>query len=461
VKRAGAALAVLLLAGCAGARAGPRGPVVSPTGIVYPLGTPPFETQYSQTATLHLRRSDPVRALELAREGMAADSANPIHYFLAGVASARLGLYQQADALFDEAQRIYPAYELDVEPERVSAWAEAFNRGLEAYADGMDERAIEVWRGATVMYRMRPEAHRNLASLLRQEGRFEEAVQLYGDLLVGLQELPATRVLDEGELAERAAARVDAEASLTELLLIDGRWVEVEPLLRARLSREPENRQLRQDLASALLGQGRQDEARTIYEGLLAGSELGAADLHNLGVALFTAGAPQRAAEAFGRLVEHRPSSRDAWFNYANALMAAGDWTGVVAAGDRLLSLDPLGERSALMVARGHLETGDQQRALARLERIDGAPVHLEGLALRVAGSVARFEAQVVGNVAPAGSVLTLRFTFSDDEGKETSVEHRVVAPATGEHAPLNVSATLRATGYRYELLPTTPEPGS
>jgi tetratricopeptide (TPR) repeat protein len=450
-------IAVLLAAGCASAPSGPRGPVVSPTGIVYPLGTAPTATRYSETAALHLRGSDEERALAMAREGIAAEPANPVHYFLAGVASARLALYEDADALFDEAQRIYPAYELDVEPERLSAWAEAFNRGLEAYGDGLDERAMEAWRGATIMYRLRPEAHRNLAALLRQEGRNAEAAELYRDLLQGLEELPATRILAEAELAERAAARVDAEERLAELFLVEGRWEEAEPLLRARLSREPDDQQVRQDLASALVGQGRRDEARVIYEGLLSDRTLGAVPLNNLGVSLFRAGSPERAAEAFRRLVELRSESRDAWFNYANALMAAGEWRALIEAGDRLLALDPLGEGPALMVARAHLEAGDQRAALAGLERIDGAPLHVEGLVLRVAGSLTRLEGEVVGRVAPPGSVLTLRFTFHDDDGSEVSVEQEVSAPPAGERRPLEVSAALRATGFRYELLPVTP----
>jgi tetratricopeptide (TPR) repeat protein len=393
----------------------------------------------------------------MAREGITADPTNPIHYFLAGVASARLAQYEEADALLEEAQRIYPAYELDIEPERLSAWAEAFNQGVEAYADGLDERAMDAWRGAAVMYRLRPEAHRNLAALLRQEDRNAEAADAYRELLQGLTELPATRVLDEGELAERAAARLEAEQQLSELLLIEGRWEEAEPLLRARLAREPGNQQVLQDLASTLVGQGRREEARVIYEGLLSDGSLGAVEVHNVGVALFRAGDPGRAADAFRRLVELRPESRDAWFNYANALMAAEDWSALVGVGDRLLSLDPLGEASALMVARAHLETGDQKAALAGLERIDGAPVHLESLVLRVAGSLTRLDGQVIGMVAPEGSVITLLFTFSDDDGSEVRVERELVAPAAGEQLPFEVSATLRATSYRYELLTTAP----
>jgi len=453
-----AAAALLVLVGCAGASAGPRGPVVSPTGVVYEPGVPPSETRYSQTATLYLRSGEPERALELAREGIAADPENPIHYFLGGIANARLGRHVEADELLAEAQRIYPAYELDVEPERLSAWAEAFNRGSEAYADGQDEAAMVAWRGATVLYRLRPEAHRNLAMLLLQEGRFAEAADVYADLLGGLERLPATRVLGEAERAERESARLEAEERLADLLLMTDRFAEAEPLLRARLARDPDNAEVRQNLASALVGQDRWDEARSIYDGLLSERTLAETELHNLGVALFRADEAERAAEAFRRVAQARPTSRDAWFNYANALLAAEDWAALVEAGDRLLSLDPLGETAALMVARAHLEVGDESAARAQLQRIDGAPVHIGGLVLQATAALSRLQGRLVGNAAEGGTPLRLRFTFSGDGG-EAQVDTVLAAPPSGESEPFEVSVGIRTTGYWYEIV-GTPNPG-
>ena len=445
---------VAAVIGCAGSSSGPAGPVVSPTGIVYEPGVPPSVTRYSQTAALLLRSGEPERALERAKEGIRAEPENPIHYFLGGIANARLGRHAEADAMLDRAERIYPAYELDVEPERLSAWAEAFNRGSEAFADGLDEEAIEFWRGATLMYRLRPEAHRNLAMLLFQEGRLEEAAEVYGDLLHGLEELPATRVLAETEMMERRQEAMETEERLAELFLLTGRFAEAEPLLRARLSRDPSSTETRQSLASALAGQERWEEARLIYDALLSEQSLAETELYNLGVALFRAEAPDRAAEAFRRLVDARPTSRDAWFNYANALLSARDWETLAEVGDRLLGVDPLGESAGLLVARAHLEVGDEQAALAYLERVDGAPVHLEGLGLQAAGSESTVLGRIVGNAAEPGSVLRLRFTFYGD-GAEAQADTALIAPRPGESDPFAISVPLRASAYRYELVDT------
>jgi tetratricopeptide (TPR) repeat protein len=425
---------------------------VSPTGIVYEPGVPPTETRYSQTAALYLRSGEPERALERALEGIEEDPGNPIHHFLGGVANARLGRHAAADAMLSEAERIYPAYQLDVEPERLSAWAEAFNRGSEAYADGLDEEAIEAWRGATRMYRLRPEAHRNLAMLLFQNGRIEEAATVYAELLAGLEEVPATRILGEDEVAQRELDRVETEDRLADLLLMTNRFAEAEPLLRARLSRDPTNTEVRQDLASALVGQDRWDEAHAIYDGLLSERSLAETELHNLGVALFRANAPERAAEAFRRLVEARPTSRDAWFNYANALLAAEEWPTLVEVSDRLLAVDPLGESAGLLVARAHLEMGDEQAALSQLERVDDAPVHLEGLVLQTTGSSSTLQGRIVGNEADAGTLLRLRFTFYAEDN-QAQRDTAVAAPAAGESDAFEVSIGVRAIAYRYEVV--------
>jgi tetratricopeptide (TPR) repeat protein len=390
-------------------------------------------------------------------EGIDADPTNPIHYFLGGVANARLGRYAEADEMLDEAERIYPAYQLDVEPERLSAWADAFNRGSEHFADGLDEEAIEAWRGATVIYRLRPEAHRNLAMLLSQEGRLDEAAAVYRDLLAGLGELPATRVLEDAERAQRDQDRGEAEERLTDLLLITGDFAEAEPLLRARLSRDPTGTEARQDLAAALAGQDRWEEARLIYDDLLSERSLAETELHSLGVALFRAGVPERAAEAFRRLVDARPVSRDAWFNYANALLAAEEWNTLSEIGDRLLQLDPLGETAGLLVARAHLEVGDEQSALEQMERVDSAPVHLEGLILQSAGSESTLQGRIVGNVAEPGSRLALRVTFYADDA-EVQADTALAAPPPGESSPFAISARVRAAAYRYEVV--APAPG-
>jgi tetratricopeptide (TPR) repeat protein len=449
---ASVALALAMSVACAVRPSGPPEPVVSPTGIVYEVGTPPSSTRFSQTATLYLRSAQPERAAAQAEQGIEEDPENPIHYFLAGVARARMGEYTRADSLLSRAQRIYPAYELEIEPERAAAWAEAFNEGAEAYADGDMEKALRAWQGAVAMYDLRPEAHRNLAMLLTREAEYGEAADVYARALAGLERRPATRVLGEDEAAAREEERIRVEEALAELFLLVDRFAEAEPLLRRQLTRDPENVQLRQNLAAALVGQGRRDEAGVIYDDLLTDAELEGAELFQLGVALFRSGDFHRAAEAFGDLAERRPLSRDVWFNYANALFAAEAWETLVEVGDRIIEVDPLNENAGLIVARAHLEVGDQRSALEHLHRVDGAPVHVEGLLMRSEGTGTRVAGRVTGNEAEAGTAIRLRFTFYGDAGPIGSELLTLSSPAAGESEGFEFTFGMRAVSFRYEV---------
>lgn len=440
--------------GCVPGAGGPPGPVVSPTGIVYEMGTPPSQTRFSQTATLYLQSDQTERALELALEGIEEDPGNPVHHFLAGVASVRLGRYEEADRMFTEAERIYPAYELDVEPEREAGWAEAYNAGADAYALGDVEEAIAAWQGASVIFQLRPEAHRNLAMVLQVEGRYDEAARAYRGALDGLDRRPATRVLSEVEVAQRVEVRQELEDEFARLLLVMDRHAEAEPLLRSQLEREPENAQVMGDLALALSGQGRMEEAAEIYTTLLSGEDLETTQLFNLGIALFRAEDFQRASEAFRRVTEVRPNSRDAWFNYANSLFAGGAWDTLSVVGERLLELDPLNENAALLTARALLEIGDEEGAIGKLDRIDGAPVHLDGLLMLPGDGEIVIRGQMAGNQAEPGTPVRLRFSFYGDAGPLGQETLALEAPPQGETVSFEVHFPGTPVGYRYDLVP-------
>jgi tetratricopeptide (TPR) repeat protein len=445
---------VSLLTACAPRVIAPPGPVTSPTGYVYPLGTPPTETRYSQTATLYLTQENFERALDQALEGVAAEPGNPIHYFLAGTAYSQLGQLESADEMFTEAQRIYPAYELDIEPERERAWAVAFNEGIEAYGEGEIEVAIDAWTHATAIYALRSEAHRNLAVLLAVEGRYDEAIEVYDGALEGLESRPATRLLTEAEILERDSTAISIQEDLAELLLYSARYAEAEPYVRAKLERDPGNVGIRNELATVLTGLEREAEAAEIYRALLDAEGLETGQLFNIGVALFRSGDYLGASRAFQRLTELQPGSRDAWFNYANALFAAESWAELAAAGDRLLELDPLSETAGLIAARAHLEAGDEPGARSGLERTEARPVYLEQLQIQPVGADTQVVGRLVGNVAEPGTPLRLRFEFFADVGTLGSRTVTVMAPSPDASESFEVSFTGRATAYRYEVLP-------
>jgi tetratricopeptide (TPR) repeat protein len=447
-----------LLSGCTHTLAEPPGPVRSPHGFLYDLGTPPTQTRFSQTAVLYLQTDREERAAELALEGIAADPGNPIHYFLAGVTGARLGRYVEADTLLRRAQEIYPAYELDIEPERESAWAVAFNAGAQAFDEGDEARAIAHWEDAVRIFDLRPEAHLNLAMVRFTQGDHEGAIAAYTRALEGLRRQPATRIPTEEEERRRTEAQWSTEEGLVQVLLVAQRFEEAEPLLQAQYQRDPTNVQTQSDLAAVLSALDRDAEAEELYRALLGAPDLEATQLFNLGIALFRATEYARAGQAFGRLVELRPDSRDVWFNYTNALFAAGDWEAMLPAAERLLTLDPLNENAGLILARAHLERGDEPAAIAALDRVDSAPVHLAGLLFRPSAAATSIVGRVSRKAAPPGTPVRLRFLFLSGTDLVGEATLEVQTPAEDEVTPFEVTFRGTSNGFRYEVLPLPSE---
>ena len=445
-----------LLHACAGGVGGEPEPPVSPTGKEYPLGTPPEETRFSQMAVVYLRSGDYDRALEIAREGIEADPENAVHYFLGGRAAVRLGEYEKADEFFLEAERIFPAYEIDIEPEREAAWRDAFNEGVEAYGEGDGSEALARWRDAALIHHLRPEAHRNLAEVLSSEGQNEEAIEVYEDMIEGLEREPATRMLSEEDEQERRQARNSAEERLAQLLLSQSRFDEAEPLIRAQINREGDDVELQSDLATALRGQGEEEEAAEIYSTLLEDEDVEASQLRNLGIALFRAEDYEQAAEAFRRVTGLWPHSREAWFNYANALFAAEDWDALLEVGERLVDVDPLNETAWTIHGRTLLEHGDEEGARESLARIDSAPVHIEGLSLspgeHPTETETTVEGQVIGNAAEPGAEVRVRFTFYSGQEDVGSRTLTIEAPEPEEATFFELTFEGEATSYRYSL---------
>jgi tetratricopeptide (TPR) repeat protein len=256
---------------------------------------------------------------------------------------------------------------------------------------------------------------------------------------------------------EREEMKVATEATLAQLLLATNRFEDAEPFLRRQLEREPTSLDLRSDLATSLAGQGKTAAAVEIYTELLAIPDLEAARLFDLGIALFRSEDFDLSSQAFGRLTQLRPSSRDVWFNYANALFGARELDTLAVAGARLIELDPLGETAGLLTARALLESGDTVAALQALDLVEAAPVYVSQLQMRPVQGATRVTGTVTGNVAAAGTPIQLRFIFYEEGRLLGNQSVTVMAPAPESITDFEVQFAGSATGYRYEFIPPAP----
>lgn len=441
------------------------GPITSPTGKVYPAGYRPVENKQTQAALLFLAQADGAdetrapalyqQALAEAQRAIEADTLNPTGYFLAGSAQVGLDNYAAADELWRRAETLYPAYEIEVEPERERAWGRAFNQGVIAFNANDVATARAAWERANVIFGMRPEAYQNLAIVYSQADETDAAIDAYQAALVAADAKLATRELTPDELVERTDARKEVLNNLGRLLVAEERFQEAETILRQAMQNDPANVSVQAELAAVLARQNRAAEADAIYEQLLARQDLSTSDVFDVGVALFNSKNFPRAAEAFRRVTELSPNNRDAWFNYANALYAQEKYAELIPVGERVTMMDPLNQDASLILARAYRDTDQRQKVLDLLGRIEKFPVLVDRLQLRTADGRSMLRGTVQGNAAAPGTPVRLQFTFYGPEGTLGTETVTVSAPRKGEETSLELTFEnpTPPIGYSYQVM--------
>jgi hypothetical protein len=121
---------------------------------------------------------------------------------------------------------------------------------------------------------------------------------------------------------------------------------------------------------------------------------------------------------------------------------------------EKLITLDPLNEDAALILARAYREAKQNQKALQTLTKNEALPIKVKDLELRAANGKATVKGTAVGNKAAAGSPVTLRFTFFGESGPVGTQTVTVNAPAAEATTPFTVSLDTQApvVGYSYQL---------
>jgi tetratricopeptide (TPR) repeat protein len=457
-RRVGLLLLALILVGAASACA--RG-AAGEGGVIRPT-----ETRHAALARAHLTRAEEAppeevrhhfrEALAASLEGAAAQPGNPQHHFLAGVAHAGLGEVVEADASWRRALELWPEYGEQIARFREHAWLAAFERGLAAHRGGDVPRAMAEWEGANLVFPWRPEAYFNLGALRAEEGDFEGALAMYRSAIAVVAQ-PGARALTAGEQAERLGARRAAYEALGQLLMFLDRFGEAQSVYEALLAEDPSDVDVRSHLAVTLVRQGQATEASALFDALLATPGLGYRDLTQVGLGLFHGREYARAAEAFRRAAEMNQRSRDALHNLVLSLYAQTRWRDLIEPAERLLEVDPLNQSVALMLAHALRETGQTQRALGVIQRIDAQPVYLSQIQLRPAGGRATLSGRVETGRGRPGAQVRVRFILLDDSGVELDSQLlTVTVPPPGQASSFEIplSRGLDPAGYRYQVAP-------
>ena len=207
-------------------------------------------------------------------------------------------------------------------------------------------------------------AHNNLAVLLTDAGRVEEA-------LPHLEQVLRLRPKD-------AIAESNVGDDLTRL----GRPLEAIPHLARALALQPNYAEAHNNLGNAFLATGRTAEGMAEYQQALRCNPSYAAAERNLGLALGTAGQPAEALPHFERAVRLRPDYPAAELNWAVALLLTNRFPEAEPHFKKAIALDPDSADAREAYGRALAQQTRFSEAIAQLEEAirlnpDFAEAHL------------------------------------------------------------------------------------
>ena len=445
-------------------------------------GYRPRDNDHTQTAQLFLLQAeqaetpDPSRyqsALDAAQLSIQEDSLNPLGYRIAAEAYIGLGNFEEADDMLNTAVELYPPYDEELGFVRENAWVEAYNSAIGPLQAGDLRAAIEGFQRANVIFKGRPEAMLQLASLYERTEQVEESIDVYGDILTLVQG-PAFAQQDSANQVAWKEQEEIAAYNQAQAYARLGRNDEAVQAYSDYLEINPGSLNVLTSLANTLMAMAQEavadesnpdsatfrmnaDSAMAIYDGLMSRTDMNARDYFVAGVGLYNLEEYSRAAEAFRRSLEGNPMSRDGAYNYAQSLFLAEQWEPLFDAGSALIELDPQNPNAYLLAGQGLLNVGEEERALEVSNQLEDLTFEVVNPTMQpIAGGGATVRGAVKNNTLDEGTPVTLRFHFTAVDGSEVGTRDVTVQAGAAESEVAfdsEVDTEDAILGYWYEVI--------
>jgi tetratricopeptide (TPR) repeat protein len=286
-----------------------------------------------------------------------------------------------ADSSFDKVETMMPACGPDVLQNRQIAWANVANQGIDAMRNNDYAKAKEFFGIANRVWDQDPTASFYLATIFATEDEADSALHYF-------------------KMAGRAAAGDTAQKEIHEkstqnvarIYQVLEQWDSAAVYFKACVALRPDDLEGQTGLGQAYMASGDTTNAVRIYDGLLAESaDMEALDVFRIGVALFRAERPERAAQAFEEGLQKSPHYRNGLFNLTNAYFSLAQatqkpdsvkyWAGkMLPVGQRLAAVDPLNRQVLRLVAAAHQFVGHEDSTDAVLKKVNEMKFEVEVL---------------------------------------------------------------------------------
>jgi len=242
---------------------------------------------------------------------------NPAVWYFLGTYYTLQGDAIGADSSFDKVEAMMPACQADVLQNRQIAWANVANRGIDAMRTNDYAKAKEHFGTANRVWDQDPTASFYLATVFATEDQADSALHYFK---------VAARIA-EGDTAQTEIHEKSTQ-NVARIYQVLEQWDSAAVYFKAYVGLRPDDLEGQTGLGQAYMASGDTANAVRIYDALLAQSAtLEPLDVFRIGVALFRADRPERAAVAFEEGLKKSPHYRNGLFNLTNAYFSLAQAT--------------------------------------------------------------------------------------------------------------------------------------
>lgn len=370
-----------------------------------------------------------------------SETDNPTPYILGAQVQVGLENYARADTLLNQfLENAGEGCAQLANQIRFQAWANLYNGAIQAFNDGNQQQALELFEQANAIY-TDSRSLVNAAALLEQEGRQSEAMERY------------RQALEAGGDPQQMRS---ALSSLARFYQQQDSAAKALGMYESYLADNPDDVTIQVRYAQALSAEGMQDSAQSVYQSLLDREGLSFEQLSELGIGFYQSGDYERAAEIFARAREKRPLNKETMENLASSLLQTQEWEKLASLTDTLISWYPYDAKNYQAAVRSNDRTGQKKKAQQLLNDLKNAPLQFVQLGLNEAGSgnyILQGQLETT-SAEMAGEAISIPFEFLGPNGEVVTTEHLTVRlPAQGERTQvrLRVNAGTEVATFRYD----------
>ncbi len=280
------------------------------------------------SARLYIQQENFDKALDVLKKEVSKNPKSDEGWYLMGYVYGEKGVLDSMVMAYEKSLAISKKFETEITNNKLSKWAESFNRGFSYYKRGSEtqdpdsmkmyfDKAIESYKLATLIEPDSALTYRNLAFVYLMDGRNEDAIEPLQKLIEINKELDGYKYLGQIYYTDGVNARqkYQMEGNPEDSIKAQEYFNKAIEVLEEGTKLYPDDGELLKTLSACYVETGREDVALNSFKELVEKNPDDKVFRYNYGVILLQVGNYAEAEKQFKKALEIDPDYANAAYN--------------------------------------------------------------------------------------------------------------------------------------------------